>query len=35
VRVRPAAGSWTEWCFVRVQRVMAAWLRRRAGTQAS
>ncbi len=29
VNVRPAAGSFGEWCFVRVQRVMAAWLRRR------
>ncbi len=27
VRIRPAAGSFAEWCFVRAQRVMAAWLR--------
>ncbi len=27
VDIRPAAGSFAEWCFVRVQRVMAAWLR--------
>jgi steroid delta-isomerase-like uncharacterized protein len=34
VRVRPAAGSWAEWCFVRAQRVMAAWLRRQAPRRA-
>jgi hypothetical protein len=27
VNVRPRAGSGAEWCLVRVQRVMAAWLR--------
>ena len=28
--IRPAAGSWAEWCLVRVQRVVAAWVRGRA-----
>jgi predicted ester cyclase len=30
VSVRPRAGSGAEWWLVRVQRLMAAWLRRRA-----
>lgn len=35
VSVRPAAGSWAEWCLVRVQRAVAAFVRLRspAGTR--